>query len=252
MKIAICGKGGCGKSTITTLLAKTLAGKNKEVLIIDSDESNYGLHVQLGMESPKGFTGYFGGKEKVMTDMLLSQFSHQFFHQAWTVADIPAGYYTEKNKIKLMVSGKINQANEGCSCAMGTVIGQFIANLQLNKDQVALMDMEAGVEHFGRSIDNGVDMILMVVDPSHESLKLTKKIAGLAASIDKPIYYILNKTTDGNKKVMCESIEKSEKIIAEIGLDQEIMEAGLTGKELFLSETIATDLRRLSSRYFQS
>ena len=50
MKIAICGKVGCGKSTMTSLLAKCLAGRGNEVLVIDSDESNYGLHRQLGME----------------------------------------------------------------------------------------------------------------------------------------------------------------------------------------------------------
>ena len=49
MKIAVCGKGGCGKSTVTSLLAKALARRGKEILVIDSDESNYGLHRQLGI-----------------------------------------------------------------------------------------------------------------------------------------------------------------------------------------------------------
>ena len=61
-----------------------------------------------------------------------------------------------------MSSGKIHQANEGCSCAMGTVMTQFIQNLRLKEDQFALMDMEAGIEHFGRGIDNGVDLILII------------------------------------------------------------------------------------------
>lgn len=74
-----------------------------------------------------------------------------------------------------MSSGKIHQANEGCSCAMGTVMTQFIQNLRLTEDQFALMDMEAGIEHFGRGIDNGVDLILIIIDPSYESLQLSKK-----------------------------------------------------------------------------
>ena len=81
MKITVCGKGGCGKSTVTSLLAKALAGLGKEVLVIDSDESNYGLHRQLGMELPGDFTGYFGGKESVLNDMMLSKFTHQFFRR---------------------------------------------------------------------------------------------------------------------------------------------------------------------------
>ena len=72
MKIAICGKGGCGKSATAALLAKALARAGKRVLVVDSDESNYGLHRQLGMELPKDFTAFFGGKENVLKDMMLS------------------------------------------------------------------------------------------------------------------------------------------------------------------------------------
>ncbi len=88
MKIAICGKGGGGKSTITALLGKEFARQGKEVLIIDSDESNYGLHRQLGMELPRNFTEYFGGKDKafktmmtsgILEQMKLSAFAKKFF-----------------------------------------------------------------------------------------------------------------------------------------------------------------------------
>ena len=72
MKITICGKGGCGKSTVTTLLAKELARMGKKVLVVDSDESNFGLHRQLGVELPRDFTEYFGGKDKAFKTMMTS------------------------------------------------------------------------------------------------------------------------------------------------------------------------------------
>ena len=72
---------------------------------------------------------------------------------------------------------------------------QFIQNLRLTEDQFALMDMEAGIEHFGRGIDNGVDLILIIIDPSYESLQLSKKIGELSESIRKPFYFVLNKVT---------------------------------------------------------
>ena len=162
MKIAVCGKGGCGKSTVTSLLAKALARRGKEILVIDSDESNYGLHRQLGMKLPRDFTDYFGGKQNVLNDMMLSKFTHQFFEETWTIDDIPEDYYSLKDGVKLMTSGKIHQANEGCSCAMGTVMTQFIQNLRLTEDQFALMDMEAGIEHFGR----GIVAVSLSADPS--------------------------------------------------------------------------------------
>ena len=207
MKIAVCGKGGCGKSTVTSLLAKALARRGKEILVIDSDESNYGLHRQLGMKLPRDFTDYFGGKQNVLNDMMLSKFTHQFFEENWTIDDIPEDYYSLKDGVKLMSSGKIHQANEGCSCAMGTVMTQFIQNLRLTEDQFALMDMEAGIEHF-------------------------KKIGELSESIRKPFYYVLNKVTKENQEMMYEAVWNSSRVAVSLGADPGIMGEGLMGKEL--------------------
>lgn len=232
MKIAVCGKGGCGKSTITILLAKELARRKKEVLVIDSDESNYGLSRQLGVELPQDFTAYFGGKEKALNDMMLSNFTHQFFNETWKISDVPREYYTQKDGVKLMTSGKIHVANEGCACTMGNVISQFVEHLVLGKDEYALMDMEAGIEHFGRGIDNGVDIILMIVDPSYESLTMTGKILELGNSIQKPVYFILNKVNEGNEKMMEENVCEGANIICKLPEKKEIMDAGLRGREL--------------------
>ena len=114
------------------------------------------------MKLPRDFTDYFGGKQNVLNDMMLSKFTHQFFEETWTIDDIPEDYYSLKDGVKLMTSGKIHQANEGCSCAMGTVMTQFIQNLRLTEDQFALMDMEAGIEHFGR----GIVAVSLSADPS--------------------------------------------------------------------------------------
>lgn len=232
MKIIVCGKGGCGKSTTTALLAKELSRRGKKVLIIDSDESNYGLHRQLGVELPKDFTAYFGGKDKVMQDMMLSSFTVKFFEGNWRLEDIPEGYFVRKDGVMLVSSGKIHEANEGCSCPMNTVITQFISNLQLNKDEFAIMDMEAGIEHFGRGVDNGADMILMVVDPSFESLRLSQKILELGRSIDKPVYFILNKVTPESREAMLKAVADESRVLCAIPADNGILEAGLIGAEL--------------------
>ena len=140
MKITVCGKGGCGKSTVTTLLAKELARMEKRVLVVDSDESNFGLHRQLGVELPRDFTEYFGGKDKAFKTMMtsgildamkLSAFAKKFFSEDFTMADIPEEYYSEKGGVKLMSSGKIHKANEGCACTMNSILEQFVAHLTL-------------------------------------------------------------------------------------------------------------------------
>ncbi len=241
MKITVCGKGGCGKSTTTTLLAKEFARMGKKVLVVDSDESNFGLHRQLGVELPRDFTEYFGGKDKafktmmtsgILDSMKLSAFAKKFFSENFTFSDIPEEYYSEKDGVKLMSSGKIHKANEGCACTMNSILEQFVDHLTLGNDEVALLDMEAGVEHFGRGTDNPVDAVLMIVDPSFESLRLSAKIAELSRSIGKPIYFCLNKVTQENTQTMEEAVSQNGPVICKMPLEKDLSRAGLTGEEL--------------------
>lgn len=244
MKMTICGKGGCGKSTTTALLAKEFARMGKRVLVVDSDESNFGLHRQLGVELPRDFTEYFGGKDKafktmmasgVMSAIKLEAFAKKFFSEDFTLADIPEEYFNEKDGVKLMSGGKIHRANEGCACTMNSIIEQFVCHLTAGEDDIVLLDMEAGVEHFGRGTDKGVDAVLMIVDPSYESLRLSGKVAELCRSIGKPVYFCLNKITADSEAAMLEAVCKNGPVICKMPLDVGLSRAGLTGDELTAS-----------------
>ena len=242
MKITICGKGGCGKSTVTSLLAKEFARMGKTVLVVDSDESNFGLHRQLGVE----LTEYFGGKDKAFKKMMageildtvkLSAFAKKFFSQAFTISEIPQEYVAKKDGVMLISSGKIHRANEGCACTMNKILEQFVDHLTLSQDEIALLDTEAGVEHFGRGVDNSVDQILMVVDPSFESLELTRKNYDLGQSIGKPVHFVLNKVNNQNLSTMQKLVCDPDKILAVLPSDPEISESGLLGQELTMENT---------------
>ena len=119
MKWSLCGKGGSGKSTVAALMARACAEAGKQVLVIDSDESNFGLHRQLGLPLPEDFTHYFGHKKGIFQDG-----AQDVFAGGWHLEDLPEDYVSRDGAVRLMAVGKIHDAGEGCACAMGVSIGR--------------------------------------------------------------------------------------------------------------------------------
>ncbi|MCQ1535318.1 AAA family ATPase [Methanosarcina sp. KYL-1] len=234
MKVLVCGKGGSGKSTLTALLAKEMARKGYNVLVVDSDESNFGLHRQLGVEKPEDFMNYLGGK-KALGEKMRQAFqkgeSPEVFGDKWKIFDIPEAYTEENGKIKLMAVGKIHDFGEGCACPMGALAKHLLKNIETTSEDLVLVDTEAGIEHFGRGVEEGCDLILMVLDPSYESIRLSGKIGELAEKAGKPCYFVLNRVDIIGKQVMIESIGEA-RVLAAVPMDAEVFKAGLSGEEL--------------------
>jgi CO dehydrogenase maturation factor len=224
MKILICGKGGCGKSTIVALLAREIAARESKVLVIDSDESNIGLHSRLGMQMPEDFMNYFGGK-KVLFEKTKE------LKDKWRLDDLPRDYLTEKGNIQLLSMGKIYQFGEGCACPINALSSKFLEIIDLGDKEFLIADTDAGIEHFGRGVEKGVDILLIVIDPSRESILLAEKVSELGRQVDKPVYYILNRIADQEtEELLLNSIDR-EKVIAIIPENKEIFISGLAGNE---------------------
>jgi len=225
MKILICGKGGCGKSTVVALLAKELAvGKNK-VLVIDSDESNIGLHRRLGMQKPEDFMNYFGGKRLLFEKI-------KELKDKWRLDDLPRDYVTEKGNIQLLSMGKIYQFGEGCACPINALSSKFLEILDLGDEEFLIADTDAGIEHFGRGVEKGADILFVIIDPSRESILLAEKVSELGRQVDKPVYYILNRIADQKtEELLLDSIDR-ERVIAIIPENKGIFISGLAGSEL--------------------
>jgi len=224
MKILVCGKGGCGKSTIVTLLAKEMALRNNKVLVIDSDESNIGLHSRLGMEKPSDFMNYFGGKK------LLFEKTKEMKNK-WRLDDLPKDYLTEKGNIQLLSMGKIYQFGEGCACPINALSSKFLEVIDLRDGEFLIADTDAGIEHFGRGVEKGVDILLVIVDPSWESIILAKKVSELGRQAGKPVYYILNRIADQETEELILNSIDNERVIAVILENKEIFISGLSGNE---------------------
>lgn len=232
MKISVCGKGGNGKSVLTSLLANQAISRGLEVIVIDSDESNSGLFKMLGFKTPPlPLMELVGGKKKLREKMsqpnILAE-SH------FSIREIPSLYLIRRNGLALVSIGKILQALEGCACPMGVLNREFLKKLRLGEKEIAIIDMEAGVEHFGRGIDEGIDRVLLVVEPSLESITVAEKIKGLASSLNKAVSAVLNKIDSERIALILEG-ELRIRDIEVIGIlpsDPIVFEACLEGRTL--------------------
>jgi len=232
IKISVCGKGGSGKSTLVSLLANAAQARGLATLVVDSDESNSGLFRMLGFDQPPvPLMALVGGKEGIKEKMnqpsILSE-------AEITLEQIPSEYINEKNGFKLISIGKIHQALEGCACPMGVLSREFLKKLRLGPDEIAIVDMEAGIEHFGRGIDNSLDAVLVVVEPSFESIALAEKIKELASGINKQFYAVLNKISSESlvAEIRANLNKRGMETIGVISYDASVFLSGLKGDTL--------------------
>ena len=237
MKIIICGKGGSGKSTISALIAKGLQDRNFNVVLIDADESNLGLHRLMGVSAPVNIMDNLGGKKEFKKKMnsTLSGGIGALFKDNMKIDEIPADCITQgsgtSGSIKLLSIGKIHTSGEGCACPMGVLSKMLLDKIILDDNDIILIDTGAGVEHFGRGIDAKCDLILSIVDPSFESFMLAEKVANMADQAEIDLFFILNKVDDNVIDAMTENIDQ-ERVIAKIPQSKSIFLKSLEGKAI--------------------
>lgn len=231
-KIAVSGKGGVGKSSVVTLMANVLVGKGYSVLVLDTDESNPGLYRMFGFNTePK----------PLMT--LLSRFSpgeaepntEWITREEIAIEDIPAEYILSRDGLRFLAVGKIEDPFQGCACSMADITRDLMGKLTVKDTEVVLVDLEAGVESFGRGIERSVDTVLMVVEPSFESMSLAGKIGYMAEGMGiGRVRAVLNKVPSekARQRMIEELSQKGVKSIGTVYYDPELSEAGFEGTAL--------------------
>lgn len=199
MKILICGKGGCGKSTVAALLSIALRNRGKQIFLVDADESNVGLYRMMGLGMPQPLMDHLGGKQgfrdKTRSSGITLDGASPLFPINLTAGELPDECIATLDGLRVMSIGKIHHFGEGCACPMGKLFRMLFSSLRLEEGELVIVDTAAGVEHFGRSLDGQCDHVLCVVDPSYESIMMAKRVTTLAKEAKLPASVILNKVT---------------------------------------------------------
>jgi len=219
-----------GKTTIVAGLARVLAERGKKVLAIDADPAS-NLALALGFPRDKRLTPIAEMKELIAERTEAKPGSMGgFFKLNPRVDDLPDKYTLEKDGIRLMVMGTVQKGGGGCVCPENVMVRTLVSHLLLNRGEVVILDMEAGVEHLGRATARAVDKLIVVVEPGQRSLEVAQKIRGLAADIGlKNIGLVGNKIRGEMDREFLLSRRGDFQFLGFLDYDPRIVEADLAG-----------------------
>ncbi len=235
MKLAISGKGGVGKSTLTAAIAMLMAQGGTKVLALDADPAA-NLAASLGVpEVVQKAIVPISQQIALIEERMGAKVKQygQMFKINPEVSDVADKYATRYNGVNLLVLGAVKQGGGGCACPESTFIRALVTDLVLLKDDALIMDMEAGVEHLGRATTSGVDRMIIVVEPGQRSLDCAERIKTMATEIGiKRLSYVGNKITcDADEQFIRKAIGGAD-YLGSIPYSEQIRLADRVGKSV--------------------
>ena len=230
MKLAVSGKGGVGKTTLAALLSRTLSEAGKRVLAIDADP-DANLAAALGIQDAHKITPI-----AEMQDLILERTGAQpgtiggYFKLNPKVDDLPDALSVKLDNIKLMRLGGVKKGGAGCICPESTLLKALVTHIVLARDEVVIMDMEAGIEHLGRATARAVDKLIVVVEPGRRSIDTAAHIRKLASEIQlHSVAVVGNKVRSSNDKEFLKTHLADFEFLGFLPYDTSLIEADLEG-----------------------
>jgi CO dehydrogenase maturation factor len=250
MKLAVSGKGGVGKTTFSALLIRTLNAQGKRVLAIDADP-DANLAAALGIPDAEKIVPIAEMKELIFERTEAQPGSiGGFFKLNPKVDDLPDSLSAKLENIKLMRLGGVKKGGGGCICPESTLLRALMLHIVLARDEVVVMDMEAGIEHLGRATASAVDKLIVVVEPGRRSMDTAGHIKKLASEIGlKNIALVGNKIRGEKDEEFLKNHLSDYEFLGFIRQDEALIEADLDGVSPYDVDSIAkTNVKEMIAR----
>ena len=231
MKVAITGKGGVGKTTLSSTLARLYADEGRTVLAADVDpDANLGLALGLTQEEGDEIVPISKMRELVQ-ERTGATGPGKFYKLNPYVADIPDTFSKDINGVKLLVMGTVDLGGSGCVCPEHVMLKAVLSSLTYRKDDVVIMDMEAGLEHLGRGTASNMDQFIVVIEPGARSVQTYRNVKRLAADLGvKQVRVVASKVRDQKDEDFIRSVIPAEDLLGFVHYNPEIMDADRQGK----------------------
>ncbi len=240
MKLAVSGKGGVGKTTFSAILIRTLNAQGKRVLAIDADP-DANLAAALGIPDADKIVPIAEMKELIFerTEAQPGTIGG-FFKLNPKVDDLPDALSAKLENIKLMRLGGVKKGGSGCICPESTLLRALMLHIVLARDEVVVMDMEAGIEHLGRATASAMDKLIVVVEPGRRSIDTAGHIKKLASEIGlKNIAVVGNKIRSKKDEEFLKKHLSDFEFLGFIRQDEALIEADLDGVSPYDVDSIA-------------
>ena len=238
-KIAVSGKGGVGKTTLSGMLARQYAAEGIPVLAIDADpDANLASALGVPPELASALTP-IAEMGELIEERTGAKPGTQgaYFRLNPRVDDIPDRFALAHDGVRLMVMGTVDRGGGGCACPENVLLRSLMTHLLLQRDDTVILDMEAGVEHLGRGTAGNVDAMIVVVEPGQRSIQTAHHVARLAQDLGIHRCYVVgNKVRDDRDRDFIRAQAHPLPVLGFISYNPAIADADLAGRSPYGSD----------------